>query len=174
MAHSIELLLDDAADSRVRDVWGALGTIGLRTPCAIDASTVRPHCTLLAGTSISGVDASITMVAQRLPFTVVVGPPLLFSAQAGFTVAASVVPSTELLAVHARVHRLCGDAVTGLDPHCVPGSWTPHVTLARRVPAERVAEAAAVVDEPVVARVTAIRRWNGDTRTETVVAGRAC
>ncbi|WP_420039618.1 2'-5' RNA ligase family protein [Gordonia sp. MP11Mi] len=174
MAHSIELLFDDVADSRVRDIWRALDAIGLRTPHTVDASTVRPHCTLLAGSSVIGADSSVAAIAQRLPLNLVLGAPLLFPTRSGFTVAASVVPSAELLAVHATVHRLCGDAVTDLGPHCVPGSWTPHVTLARHAPVELVAEAAALLGEPIVARATAIRRWDGDARTERVVAGRAC
>lgn len=174
VAHSIELLLDDDSDARIRANWESLDAAGLRTPASIVAPTVRPHCTLLAGSSISGSDGGMSAVAQRLPICAVVGPPILFDSPSGLTLAAILVPSADLLAVHATAHRLCGGGVADLDPHCTPGAWTPHVTLARRVPADAVADALARLGGPIAAQVTAVRRWDGDSRTETVVSGRGC
>ncbi|MCF8570692.1 2'-5' RNA ligase family protein [Gordonia sp. HY002] len=177
MAQSIELLIDEEAQARVRDVWGALDAIGLRTPASVHWSTARPHCTLLAGSAIDESGAAhsgMAAVAQRLPFSVLLGAPVVFSSRSTFTIAASVVPSADLVSVHAAAYRLCSDAVIDLGSHCAPGSWTPHVTMARRVPASAIAEAVACVGEPITARVSAIRLWNGETKTETVVTGRAC
>ncbi|GEE03242.1 hypothetical protein nbrc107696_36880 [Gordonia spumicola] len=168
MAHSIELLLDDAADELIRQRWRSLTALGSKSAVG------RPHCTLVAGDRISGVDAHLATVAQRLPIPLLIGPPVALPADGVFTLAASVVPSTELLSIHATVHRLCADGVDGLADHTRPGMWTPHVTLARRLTASEVGTALALDCGPIRARATAIRRWDGDTTSETVVAGRAC
>ncbi|MGO3328446.1 MAG: 2'-5' RNA ligase family protein [Gordonia sp. (in: high G+C Gram-positive bacteria)] len=179
VAHSIELLLDEEAESRIRDLWCALDALGHRPPGSVRAHAPRPHCTLLAGSSIVGADTGspapgMAAVAQRLPVPVTLGAPIVFASRSTYTIAASVVPSAELLSVHATAYRLCGSAVSGLDAHCVPGAWSPHVTLARRVPADSITGAVALVAEPITAQAAAVRRWNGDSKTETVVPGRAC
>jgi hypothetical protein len=169
VAASIELLLDDTADAAIRDRWRSLAALG------VDPAIGRPHCTLIAGTRISGADSHLATIAQRLPIPVLIGPPVALPAGPGlFTLAASVVPSSELLSVHATVHRLCGDAVDGLVDHVTPGSWTPHITLARRLTADRAGSALTLDCSPIPAHANAIRRWDGDTSSETVVAGRAC
>ncbi|MBB4136803.1 2'-5' RNA ligase family protein [Gordonia humi] len=174
MAHSIELLLDDKADAAVRLRWRSLDALGIRTPGATDSPTVRPHLTLLAGTGVRGADSGLAALAQRLPFPVTLGAPVLLPAGSHWTLALGVVPSTELLSVHATAFRLCGDAVTGLDDHGVPGSWTPHVTLARRVDGDGVSAAVAVLGGPIHGRAVAVRRWDGDAKSEQVVSGREC
>ncbi len=169
VAASIELLLDDAADAAIRDRWRSLAAVG------VNPAIGRPHCTVIAGTHISGADPHLATIAQRLPIPVLIGPPVVFPAGRGlFTLAASVVPSSELLSVHATVHRLCGDGVDELVDHVAPGSWTPHITLARRVAADRLGSALTLDWSPISAHANAIRRWDGDTASETVVAGRAC
>ncbi|GMA29657.1 2'-5' RNA ligase family protein [Arenivirga flava] len=62
--------------------------------------------------------------------------------------ARAVVPSAELLALHARLHEGLGE----VDPLTAPGAWTPHVTLARRLRLTQLPEAlAALGDEPAPA-----------------------
>ncbi|QRY64436.1 2'-5' RNA ligase family protein [Gordonia sp. PDNC005] len=169
MAVSIELLLDDAADAVIRDRWRSLAAFG------VNPAIGRPHCTLIAGAAIRGADTRLATVAQRLPIPVLIGPPVALPAAHGlFTLAASVVPSSELLSIHATVHRLCGDGVDGLVDHVAPGSWTPHITLARRLTADRVGSALTLDCSPIRAHANTIRRWDGNTGSETVVTGRAC
>ncbi len=42
------------------------------------------------------------------------------------------VPTTELLTLQRIVYELIADC-EGVPPHIVPGEWTPHVTLSRRI-----------------------------------------
>ena len=86
--------------------------------------------------------------------------------------------SSALLALHADVLRAAG---AGDDPpHLLPGRWTPHVTLARRVALADVDRAVALAtalaqgEAPAGMRVvaSAVRRWDGSRRVEWEV-GRA-
>ena len=60
--------------------------------------------------------------------------------------------------------------------HTVPGQWTPHVTLARRMDAEQLVRAFDILDirAEIVGEFTALRRWDPDAGTDVVLAGRAC
>ena len=76
---------------------------------------------------------------QRLPIRCVVGAPLLFG-RSPFTLVRLVVPTPELLATQAEVHRLSlPHLIPGPADNTLPGRWTPHVTLARRVDATQLA-----------------------------------
>lgn len=183
MAHSVELLLDEATDLQIRRQWDLLRNAGLPSQATIDSATNRPHVTLVAAQRIDpGVDAALATVALRLPFTAVVGAPIVFGQGRTRTLARLVVPSTELLATHAQMVRLAAGHVADTDgtpsllPHCRPGHWTPHVTLARRIATERIGEAiAALGNLPALnGRFAALRRWDSDTRTDHLLAGREC
>lgn len=187
MAHSVEFLLDDDLDARVRSEWTALIRAGLPSQGSIDAPTNRPHVTALAATRIDpAADAALAGVAMRLPFPVTLGAPVIFGRGDRATVARLVIPSTDLLSAHAQAVRLVGDHAVDADgaarmfAHSRPGDWTPHVTLARRVPTDRLPDVLAVVlgadvgGADLSGRVVGIRRWDGDQRTEHVLAGRDC
>lgn len=176
MAHSIEILPDPDLESAIRDQWSRLEAAGLPNAGRVRANTNRPHCTLIAGTSISPTaDASLATAAQRLPFELRVGGAVVFPAGRNFALARAVVPSTELLSTQATIVRLAGDCVVTPAAHCRPGAWTPHIALGLRLTS---AEAAAALDllswEPVVGRAADLRRWDGDTRTAVIIAGRSC
>jgi hypothetical protein len=84
------------------------------------------------------------------------------------------VPSAALLALHACIHELSGP---GADvDYTVPGRWTAHVTLARRVPLDRIGEALGVLGDTgardLEARAVGIRRWDAATKTVTDLVGR--
>jgi hypothetical protein len=53
-------------------------------------------------------------------------------------------------------------------PHTEPDDWTPHVTLARRVPPDRLARALGIAARPAEISATAsgLRLWKGNERTE--------
>ncbi|MGB6039057.1 MAG: 2'-5' RNA ligase family protein [Gordonia sp. (in: high G+C Gram-positive bacteria)] len=176
MPHSIEILLDSDTDAAIRDQWHTLEEAGIPNSGQIRAGTVSPHCTLLVGTTISpAADTAVASTAQRLPFTLSVGGALVFPTKNRFILARSVVPSSELLAVHATMFRLADDHVTGLVQHCAPGQWTPHVTLGRRLTAEQVATALDVLSwSKIDGRAARLRRWDSDEKVEVVAPGRAC
>ncbi|MGV9672338.1 2'-5' RNA ligase family protein [Gordonia sp. NPDC003504] len=186
MAHSVEFLLDDTSDQRIRHQWAALADAGLPNQASIRSSTNRPHVTAIAAGHIaSGIDAALSTVAMRLPFPASLGGIVVFGDGHRRVVARLVVPTTELLSMHSAIVRLGSEHATsdghesGLFDHCRPGHWTPHVTLARRVEVEAIPDVlrvlgtvAAPPDAPTT--ITALRRWDPDTVSEHIVGGRAC
>ncbi|MDL9938181.1 2'-5' RNA ligase family protein [Gordonia sp. ABSL1-1] len=187
MADSLELLLDTATESLLSGQWSALDEAGLPSARQVRSSTNRPHVTLLAAAHIRpGADATLSPVAQRLPLRAILGAPLVFGAGTHHTLARLVVPSTELLSIHATVWRLSSPFVGTDDSgaptlpfgHTAPGAWTPHITIARRMTATQVGAALEVLAHAPTGdhefTFTALRRWDGRARTDHILAGWAC
>jgi hypothetical protein len=175
MAQSIELLLDPDTDAAIRRCWQRLAEAGLPSQAAVKSPTNRPHVTLAVAERIApSVDASLTLLSRRLPLRCRVGAALLFGGRK-VTLARLVVPSAELMSVHAQVLRLSSPHLApGPHEHTQPGQWTPHVTLARRVDPGDVARALHVLGAAAVdidAAVVGLRRWDGDARVEHLLAG---
>jgi len=165
MVHSIELLFDDQTEATLRRIWDDLSAADLpsRTPAG------RPHATLPVADRIEPeVDALLRRVAQRLPLGCTVGAPLLFG-QSNAILARLVVPTADLLALHAEVHRICGPhLVPGPLPHSRPGDWTAHVTLARRVEGAQLGPVLRLAGQPsqIYGSFAGLRRWDGIERVE--------
>ncbi|MGA9614557.1 MAG: 2'-5' RNA ligase family protein, partial [Mycobacterium sp.] len=114
------------------------------------------------------VDALLRPVAQWLPLACTVGAPLLFGSS-NAVLARLIVPTAELLALHAEVHRICGPyLVPGPLPNSLPGQWTAHVTVARRVGGPQLERAFRLAGEPseIHGTVAGLRRWDGTARVE--------
>jgi len=83
------------------------------------------------------------------------------------------VPTTELLQVHAEVHRLCLPHMKP-DPmaNSLPGQWTAHVTLARRVVPAQLGKALRIAGRPaeIAGTVVGLRRWEGDKKLEHLIS----
>lgn len=173
MTHSIELLFDPDSDAAIRLIWDQLGDAGLPSQNRVTSGTNRPHVTLLAAERIDpGADAALRELAPRLGFACGIGAPIVFTGPR-MTLARLMVPSAQLLALHADVYRLTRPHVTG-EPyaHCAPGHWTAHATLGRRFTAEQIGAALEVVDgADIVARVVGLRRWDGDARIDHLLVG---
>ena len=170
MAHSIELLLDSRTDAAIRAAWQALADAGLPSQVQVKSATNRPHITLLAAQRISPeVDEVLRGLAPRLPLDCVVGAHVVFGGPR-LTLARLIVPSAELLALHAEVFRLALPHVTGQPfAHCRPGHWTAHASLGRRLTAIEVGAALGLAEEvapDLAAEVVALRRWDSDARTD--------
>ena len=170
MAHSIELLLDPDSEVAIRADWRALDDAGLPSQVRVKSPTNRPHVTLLAAERISPeVDDVLRGIADRLPVACVVGAPLVFGGPR-HTLARLIVPSADLIALHDEVFRLSVPYLSGEPfPHCRPGHWTAHATLGRRLTAEEVGAAMAVInaignDFPGAA--VGLRRWDSDERVD--------
>ncbi|WP_299562530.1 2'-5' RNA ligase family protein [uncultured Mycolicibacterium sp.] len=164
MVHSLELVFDDRTEAAVRRIWSALADAGIPS----QSLAARPHATLAVAARIDpGVDAELAPLRERFPLPCVLGAPLVFGR--GAVLARLLVPSAELLAVHAEVYRR---ALPYLSPgpmdHTEPGRWTGHVTLARRIPPARMAAAVRLAGTPadIVGTVVGLRRWVGERRTE--------
>jgi hypothetical protein len=165
MVHSIELVFDHDTEAAIRRIWQDLAGAGI--PSQAPAS--RPHVTLAVAERIDPeVDELLRPLAERLPLDCAIGAPVLFG-RANVVFARLIVPTGDLLALHASVHRLC-------DPHLepapmsnsLPGQWTGHVTLARRVGGNQLGRALRIAGRPaqIDGRFAGLRRWEGNKRAE--------
>lgn len=168
MVHSIELVFDDDTEAVIRRIWADLAGAGI--PSQAPAS--RPHVTLAVAERIEvDVDELLRPVSQRLPLVAAIGAPVLFG-RANVVFARLVVPTTELLALHAEVHRLClPHVVPAPMANSLPGQWTAHVTLARRVGGGQLARALRIAGRPsqIDGRFAGLRRWDGTKRAEHLI-----
>lgn len=162
---SIELLLTPSADEAVRTAWTALTEADLPSLGRHPSPSNAPHVTLAAGPGLP-VPSGLTVPP---PDTVLLGGLLLFPAGPGRSVLArAVVVDAPLAAFHEAVHAL---APGGLETS-LPGSWSPHVTFARRVRDDDLPRAVAAlrtVPLPTELGVARVRHWDGETRTITPV-----
>lgn len=178
MVQSIELLFDDDAEAALRSTWAVLADAGLPSLADHRGETNRPHVTV-AVTDGSGFEAAVAALHAvfdgwgigRTGLAAVIGAPLLFGGQRRrWVLARQIVASRPLLTLHSAVSRAVGLQAPGAEvvAQTRPDLWTPHATLARRIPAERLAEALATVDrEPLPCRFRAARLWDSTTKTVT-------
>ncbi|OBI38308.1 2'-5' RNA ligase family protein [Mycobacterium colombiense] len=165
MVHSIELVFDRHTESAVRNIWEALAGAGI--PSQAPAS--RPHVTLAVAEGIApDVDELLSPLTERLPLRCLIGAPVLFG-RASAVFARLVVPTGELLALHAQVHRVCGPYLSpGPMPNSLPGQWTAHVTMARRVGGAHLGRALRIAGRPaqIDGSFAGLRRWDGNKKAE--------
>ncbi|OBA60866.1 hypothetical protein A5647_12210 [Mycobacterium sp. 1100029.7] len=165
MAHSIELLFDDDTEATIRRLWDDLAAADI--PCRIPPG--RPHVTVAVADRIDpAVDDVLRPLIHRLPLRCSIGAPVLFG-RTNVVFTRLVVPSAELLALHAEVHRLAAAHLNPSPmPNSLPGQWTAHVTLARRIDAGYLGPALRLTAEPAQlgGHFAGLRRWDGDARTE--------
>ena len=151
--YALELSFDAASEGAVMAQWEALRAAGMPSQADHKSMTNAPHLTLVAAQELDPELADVATAAIPLPSTLVVRGVVLFGVAARVTVALLVEPDATLATAAARVR----DGVPDLR-HPV---WTPHVTLARRVPRTRLAAMLEVLDEhPAPATLTCTRlRW---------------
>ncbi|BBY36685.1 hypothetical protein MMAN_08190 [Mycobacterium mantenii] len=170
MVHSIELVFDRDTEAAIRGIWKALAAAGI--PSQAPAS--RPHVTLAVAEGIAAdVDELLSPVSERLPLRCLLGAPVLFG-RASPVFARLVVPTGELLALHAQVHRVCGPHfIPGPMPNSLPGQWTAHVTMARRVGGAQLGRALRIAGRPaqIDGSFAGLRRWDGNKKVEHPIAG---
>ena len=170
---SVELLLDPATDDAVRAQWALLAAAGLPSQARHTGESNAPHVTLAVRTTIpDDLDDALAAAVRDLP-PVRLGGLLVF-VHRRCVLARAVVPSAALLALHARVHTvLDGEPACGPSaPHLAPGTWTPHVTLARTLPAADLSTAVTALGPlpEVVGSGAAVRRWDATRRRTWVLA----
>ena len=165
MAQSVELLLDTEADAIIRAQWAALAAAGLpseqRSPSDLFH---RPHLTLYAADRITPeAEAGLPSLATGLELSILIGAVLIFGPRHGRSILVrSVVPSEALLRLQSRVAELCGAESEG---QFSSGRWSPHVTVARRMPTDQLGRALEVLGSRTTsARITGVRRWDGTVK----------
>ena len=165
MVHSVELVFDPDTEEVVRHIWDGLRDAGI--PSQAPAS--RPHATLTVAERIDPeVDGLLAGLTERFAFPCRIGAPLLFG-RSQLILTRLVVPSAELLDLHAEVHRLCEPhQAPGPMANSLPGQWTGHVTLARRVHGNQLGRALRIAGRPseIRGQVVGLRRWDGNAKRE--------
>lgn len=166
MTQSVELTFDAASDAAVRDLWARLAEAGLPSEQrSTPSASHRPHLTLFAGNTLDAqADKALPGLVTGLDLPVRLGALLSFGPRRGTVVLArQVVAGRKLLDLQAAVAACCGADRDGLFG---PGRWTPHVTLARRVPVERLGDAVqALGDLPELTGISrSCRRWDSERR----------
>ncbi len=169
MVHSIELLFDGETEATIRHIWDDLAAANIPS----QAPAGRPHVTLAVADRIAeDVDALLRPLTGRLPLPCTVGASLLLG-RTNAILARLIVPTASLLAFHAEVHRTVGEHLhPEAAPNSLPGHWTPHVTLARRVGGPALGRALRIAGRPPLIEGTfaGLRRWNGDKKAEYRIA----
>lgn len=165
MAQSVELLLDEQAESTIRHQWELLADAGLARP---PPASVRPHITLFAADDLSPErEPALSGVLGSLDLEVCIGALMIFGPRRGRVILVrQVTPSLALLCLQTRVAEICGAEAAG---QFGPGRWSPHVTLARRILVDRIGDALTALgptaDRPLLTKVSGCRRWDGVNRT---------
>jgi 2'-5' RNA ligase len=170
--HSIELVLDDDTDRQIRAEWNQLAGAGLPSQARHTGASNRPHITLALAAALDAADGGrLTTAAAALPMPITIGSLLVFGSLR-FVLARLVVPSVALLETQSAVTAATAEPV---DPHgnFSAGQWTPHVTLARRLTADQLAEAVTALGElPAIAgAATRARRWDMSAKLEAWIDG---
>lgn len=169
MVHSVELLFDSETDAAVRRVWDDLTDAGVRSLASSTSPSNRPHVTLSVAEHMDdAVNDALRPLLRLLPFACTIGAPMVFG-HGPFTLVRLLVPSAELLELQARVQEVCLPHMPqGSLPHAEPGHWTPHVTLARRVSQDKLADALTLrrMSRDRRATAVALRHWDGNNRVE--------
>jgi 2'-5' RNA ligase len=164
---SVELTFGESADSSIRTDWARLLEVGLPSMATHTAPSNRPHITLAAGNQLD-LGSAAQDLWGGLPITVRFSGLVLFPAGSGtYVLARLVVPAAGLMQLHARLHQQC----TGAFANTLPDAWTPHVTLARRIPGHLLGTAMDALDVQTQGECTAARLWDSPTRTTTTLGG---
>ncbi|MFB7469787.1 2'-5' RNA ligase family protein [Kitasatospora sp. NPDC056184] len=144
---TVELLCDPPLDRAVRAVWRQLADGGVDSLAHNPHPGHRPHLTLAACARMpDGAGERLDgLLAGALPLTVRLTGLLSFSARSRRRVLSwSVVPTVALMRLHERVWEVLEHAEEP-DPHYVPGRWSPHLGLTRRLSPEDVTLAHALL-----------------------------
>jgi 2'-5' RNA ligase len=147
---AIELHLDEASASVVRELWRRLAAAPVGA--APHGDRARPHVTLAVA---DGLDL---VAAERLvaDFARSAQPvPVTFSSLGAFATDPAVlflapVVTAELLRVHAQLQARFAAVADRPWPYYAPGAWVPHCTLAERFPRANLGLAVAVAAEAIV------------------------
>ncbi|MDQ0771041.1 2'-5' RNA ligase [Pseudarthrobacter defluvii] len=158
---SIELVFDDSTDSLIRADWAQLQAAGLPSLAAHTSPSNSPHITLAAGPDLQS-DAEGPWDA--LPVDITFSGAIVFPAGAGkYVLARAVLLTAPLLDLHRRLHL----DLSGALPLTLPGAWTPHVTISRRIPGQQLGPALELMDLRVEGQCTGARLWDSSTQTVT-------
>ena len=164
---SVELVPDDTVDRAVREDWSRLIGAGLPSSGRNPAPSNRPHITVAVRDHVE--PAVLADMADLLPLPLELGGVLLFGRSPRLVLTRQVVVGAQLLAFHAAVARRIGPP----EPHyanTAPDRWSPHLTLARGLDADRLARALQEVELPQVrGEAVGLRVWDAAAKRITTL-----
>jgi 2'-5' RNA ligase len=141
MPFAVEMFLDPTSAATVRQVWRKLAAAGVSA--AMREGGGRPHVTLAVCERLDRV--GFAPVLARFAATTV-APRLSFASFGVFPTEPAVVfmapvVTTDLLSLHARLHRRFAEFASEQWTYYLPGQWVPHCTLAEQLPGAAVPRA---------------------------------
>lgn len=166
---SIELVFDGPTDSLIRADWARLAAANLPSLAAHISPSNSPHITLAAGTGLQACPEGPWQEGpwEELPVDTTFSGAIVFPAGAGkYVLARSVLLTGALVDLHRHLH----EGLSGALPLTLPGAWTPHVTISRRIPGQELGTAMDLLDLRVEGRCTGARLWDSSTTTVTPLA----
>lgn len=160
----MELLGDSDLEEAVRAAWRRLAEAGLPSLAQHRHPTNRPHLTLATvGEFPPGAAAAIAIALRGLPVRVRLGGLHFFGGRAGM-LAWAVDGGAALRDLQAAVWSALDGA--GRNPLHEPGVWTPHISLARRLPPGQVPLAGQIAGDRVRdGKLDQARSYDSVTRT---------
>ncbi|TQJ58768.1 2'-5' RNA ligase superfamily protein [Arthrobacter sp. SLBN-83] len=164
---SIELVFDGSTDSLIRADWARLQAAGLPSLAAHTSPSNSPHITLAAGADLQ-VNGDGPW--QALPMDITFSGAIVFPAGQGkYVLARAVLLTAPLLDLHRCLHH----DLSGALPLTLPGAWTPHVTISRRIPGHHLGTAMDLLDLRLEGQCTGARLWDSSTRAISPLGGMA-
>lgn len=164
MVQSVELVLDEQLDALVREEWELLRAADLPSQARHTGASNAPHVTLgVADRVDERAELALADVDHGIGGPLRLGGLLVFTGRTS-VLSRLVVPSAGLLATHRAVAGAL-DGMPGRPDTMLPDGWTPHVTLARRLDADQLAAALALLagrPRELVGTIRCGRRWDGD------------
>ena len=164
---SVELVPDAAIEAAVRDDWARLESAGLPNAGRNPSPSNRPHVTLAVRDHLD--PTALAALAGALPIPLEIGGVLLFLHARGAVVTRQVVPTEALLEFHRRI----ADAVGRPEARyasTAAGRWSPHITLARRVPTASLAAVLGAIEaRPVLGEAAGLRVWDAAAKVITTL-----
>jgi hypothetical protein len=163
---SIEMLLDEQTERRVRSDWRSLADAGLSSLGAYTAPSNSPHITVLVRPRLDQVEFAAAIA--QLPVPVTLAESVFFEHGDRGVLAWRVELTAALRDLHRAVHDAAGPGEDA--PHTGGDDWTPHVTLARRLRTADLAMARELIGPPLAGSAVGLRRWDSALRTVTSLA----
>jgi 2'-5' RNA ligase len=167
VAQSVELTLDSSAEAALVAQFDRLAAAGVTQPKRPQPHDHHlPHLTLYAADAIpTAAESVLPELVAGIHLTVRIGSLMIFGPRNGECILVRhVLASVELLELQQRVAIACEADPAG---QFGPGRWSPHVTMARRVPTDHVGKAVRVLGSrgELDATFERCRRWDGNRRT---------
>ncbi|MGW0416635.1 2'-5' RNA ligase family protein [Streptomyces collinus] len=165
---TVEVLLDETAETVVRQAWRRLADAGLPSQARHPSPTNSPHLTLAACPELTApIRWELAGAAAVLPL------PVRFTGLVRFERPTSVLAwALDLDSALAGLHRRVWEAVASdsppetLNPFHHPTRWSPHITLGRtrRPGAFTDRQIPGLLPAPPLsARLTTLRSYDTDT-----------